>query len=66
MLTRIKIKRGEGVLEEFNPEIGSRSRRVFPKQRMENPYEIYKAFFEVFLSLKAMVEEMYEDQNKVK
>jgi len=65
MLTRLKLKRG-GVLEEFNPKIGSRSRCSFPKQRVENHYETNKAFLEAFLSLKVMVEEMYENQNKFK
>lgn len=37
MLTRSKIKRGEGSLEEFNPKIGTRRR--FPREVMEREGE---------------------------
>jgi hypothetical protein len=37
MLTRSKLKQGEGSLEEYNPEIGLRC--AFQRQAMESPRE---------------------------
>jgi hypothetical protein len=74
MLTRSKIKLGEGSFEDHIPKIGSR--HAFRKQEMDstkdmdssnpNPFGIEEAFFSVFMEMKAIVEEMYEDQKKAK
>jgi hypothetical protein len=66
MLTRLKFKHGEGSLEEANPEIG----RVFRRREMASPREGHpfgseEAFFEAFMAMKAMVEELYKDRKKV-
>ncbi len=59
MLTRSKLKLGEGELVETNPEIG----RVYPRKTM--PEEGYVGldpqFIESFLAIKSMVKEMYRD-----
>ena len=62
MLTRSKLKLGEGELVEDNPEIG----RVYPKRRMEkeNPLEIESQFMNSFMAMRAMVEEMYREFKK--
>ena len=57
MLTRTKLKLGEGELVEANPEIG----RVYPKRKMseESPLESNSQFMDSFMTIRAMVEEMY-------
>jgi len=62
MLTRSKLKLGEGELAETNPEIG----RVYSKRKMleENPLESDPQFMDSFMTLKSMVEEMYRDYKK--
>ncbi len=62
MLTRSKLKLGEGELAETNPEIG----RVYPKRKMseENPLESDSQFMDSFMTLKSMVEEMYREFKK--
>jgi hypothetical protein len=71
---RSKLKLGEGSFEEYIPKIGSR--RAFQKQEMAstkdkdssnpNPFGTEEALFSAFMEIKAMVEEMYEDQKKAK
>ena len=62
MLTRSKLKLGEGELVETNPEIG----RVYPKRKMskESPLELDHQFMDSFLTMRAMVEEMYREFKK--
>ena len=50
MLTRIKLKHSEGVLEEFNPEIGCAHRR---KKMADEDYqeEDKKAFRKAFYQM---------------
>ena len=57
MLTRSKLKLGEGELVEANPEIG----RVYSQRRMagEVPLESESQFMDSFMAMRAMVEEMY-------
>ncbi len=57
MLTRSKLKLGEGELVEANPEIG----RVYSQRRMaeEAPLGSESQFIESFITIRAMVEEMY-------
>jgi len=57
MLTRSKLKLGEGELVEANPEIG----RVYPRRKMgeQVPLESESQFMESFMTMGAMVEEMY-------
>ena len=62
MLTRTKLKLGEGELVEANPEIG----RVYPKRKMaeESPLESDSQFMDSFMTMRAMVEEMYGEFKK--
>ena len=64
MLTRSKLKLGEGELVETNREIG----RVYPRKTMskEGPMGPDPQFIESFLAIKSMVEEMYRDFRKHK
>jgi hypothetical protein len=65
MLTRDKHKRGEGKLESYNPEIGSRSftrREEMASPRKIGPYESEDDFFNAFNQMKAMVEELYSER----
>jgi len=57
MLTRSKLKLGERELVETNPEIG----RVYPRRKMaeESPLESDFQFMDSFMTMRAMVEEMY-------
>ena len=57
MLTRLKLRLGEGEHVEANPKIG----RVFSHRRMveEAPLGSESQFIESFKTLQAMVEEMY-------
>ena len=59
MLTRSKSKRGEGELVESNPEIG----RVFSQKKMtkENILGTEAQFLDKFMTIRAMVEEMYKE-----
>ena len=64
MLTRSKLKLGEGELVETNPEIGRvYSRKTVSKEGSIGPYS---QFIESFLAIKSMVEEMYRDFRKHK
>ena len=63
MLTRAKLKRGEGQLEALNTEIQMR----LHKQEMSSPrklgsYASEDDFFESFQLMKAMVEELYQER----
>jgi len=62
MITRSKLKLGEGELVETNPEIG----RVYPRRKMaeENPLESDSQFMDSFMTMRAMVEEMYREFKK--
>ena len=53
MITRSKLKLGEGELVETNPEIG----RVYPRRKMaeEIPLESDSQFMEGFMTMRAMV-----------
>eukprot|EP00253_Pinus_taeda_P034827 PITA_34827 len=64
MLTRSKLKLGEGELVETNPEVG----RVYPRKTMseEGSMGPDPQFIEIFLTINSMVEEMYRDFRKHK
>ena len=64
MLTRSKLKLGEGELVETNPEIG----RVYPQKTMseEGSMGPDPQFMENYLAIKSMVEKMYRDFRKHK
>ena len=64
MLTRSKLKLGEGELVETNPEIG----RVYPRKIMSEEGSVGPdpQFIESFLAINSMVEEMYRDFRKRK
>ena len=62
MLTRSKLKLGEGELAETNPKIG----RVYSKRKMseEVPLESDPQFMDSFMTMRAMLEEMYREFKK--
>jgi len=62
MLTSSKLKLGEGELVEANREIG----RVYPRRKMaeEIPLESDSQFMDSFMTIRAMVEEMYREFKK--
>ena len=62
MLTRSKLKLGEGELVDANPEIG----RVYPRRIMaeEIPLESESQFMDSFMTMRAMVEEIYREFKK--
>jgi len=62
MLTRSKFKLGEGELVETNLEIV----RVYPRRKMEKeiPLESDSQFMDNFMTMRAMVEEMYREFKK--
>jgi len=62
MLTRTKLKLGEGELVEANPKI----ERVYLKRKMseESPLESDFQFMDNFMTMRAMVEEMYREFKK--
>jgi len=64
MLTRSKLKLGEGELVETNPEIGIvYSQKTMSKEGSIGPDP---QFIKSFLAIKFMVEEMYKDFRKKK
>jgi len=64
MLTRSKLKLGEGELVETNPKIGRvYSRKAMSKEGFIGPDP---QFIESVLAMKSMVEEMYRDFRKQK
>lgn len=62
MLTRLKLRIGEGELVEANPKIG----RVYSPRRMteEAPLGSESQFMDNFMAMRAMVEEMYLEFKK--
>ena len=62
MITRSKFKLGEGELVETNREIG----RVYTRRKMskEIPLESDSQFMDSFMTMRAMVEEMYREFKK--
>jgi len=64
MLTRLRLRQGEGELVEANPEIG----RVFSQRRMANetPLGLESQFLDSFMTIRAMLEEMHNDFKKGK
>jgi hypothetical protein len=65
MLTRARLKRGEGKLASYNPEIQRRFRkREMDSPRRLGPYEYEDDFFEAFQLMKAMVEDLYHERGK--
>jgi len=65
MLTRAKHKCGEGKLESYNPDIGSRSftlREEMDSPRKIGPFESEDDFFNAFNQMKQMVEELYSER----
>ena len=64
MLTRSKLKLGEGELVETNPEIG----RIYSRKKVSEEGYVGPdpQFIESFLAIKSMVEEMYRDFRKQK
>ena len=64
MLSRLRLGRGEGELVEVNPKIG----RVFSQRRMakETPLGSESQCLDIFMTIRAMVEEMYRKFKKNK
>ena len=66
MLTRSKLQRGEGELEEFDPKIGSRrGRMASPKgEEATSPIPSKGEFIQSFMRMQTMVEELYQDRKR--
>ena len=66
MLTRSKLQLGEGELEEFDPEIGSRRERMSSPKGEEAASSIPSKgeFLKAFMRMQTMVEELYQDWKK--
>jgi hypothetical protein len=63
MLTRAKLKEGEGKLETFNPEIGcATQRRKMGDEELRIEYE--KNFHKAFYRMSDMVEKLFADYEK--
>jgi len=62
VITRSKLKLGEGKLVEANPKIG----RVYPQRKMAEviPLGSEPQFMDSFMTMRAMVEEMYREFKK--
>ena len=62
MITRSKLKLREGGLVETDPEIG----RVYPRRKIakENSFGSDSQFMDSFMTMRAMVEEMYREFKK--
>ena len=69
MLTRSKLKRGEGKLEEIDPEIGSKKsahRKAMDSHGGEGNLETKDEFKNTFMDLKMMVEELCRNRMEKK
>ena len=66
MLTRSKLQHGEGELEEFDPEIGSRKGRMSSLKGEEAASSIPSEgeFLKSFMRMQTMVEELYQYRKK--
>ena len=66
MLTRLKLKQGEGELEKFNPEIGKR--RTFPRSEMASEQNLpefdAEAFQKAFVEMKALVDILLQERHE--
>jgi hypothetical protein len=63
MLTRAKLKAGEGKLKTFNPEIGRATRgRKMEMKKASSEHE--KNFHKIFLPMSDMVEKLFADYEK--
>ena len=67
MLIRSRLERGEGEIEEFDPEIGSRRRKMAsPKGEEATSYMLFEGeFLKAFMRIQTMVEDLYQDRKKV-
>ena len=63
MLTRSRIHPGEGDLEEFDPEIGSRrGRMASPKgEEVTSSISSEGELLKAFMRMQTMVEDLYQD-----
>ena len=66
MLTRSKLKQGEGKLEKFHLEIGSRRGKMASPTKEEgvSSFPNEGEFIKAFMKMQAMVEELYQDRRK--
>lgn len=65
MIIRYKLKKGEGKLEAYNPEVGSRSFTQIgdmASPRWYNPFKSESDFLEAFATLQSRVEELYKER----
>ena len=66
MLTRSRLQCGDGELEEFDLEIGSRRGRMASPKREDTtssiPYE--GGFLKAFMRMQTMVEDLYQDRKR--
>ena len=71
MITKRKSNLGEGELVEGDPEVGSRRRTTQGEEMAEegsadHPFGSDAGFVDSFMTLQAMVEEMYQEFKKEK
>ena len=66
MLTTSRLQRGEGELEEFDPEIGSRRGKTSsPKgEGVASSIPSEGEFLKAFMRMQTMVEELYQYRKK--
>jgi hypothetical protein len=65
MLTREKLKRGEGQLEALDTEIQRRPhKQEMSSPRKLGPFKSEDDFFEAFKLMQAMVEELYHERGQ--
>ena len=66
MLTRSMLQRGEGELEDFDPEIGSRRGKMASPKGEEGTSSISfeGEFLKAFMRMQTMVEELYQDRKR--
>ena len=65
MLTRARLKQGEGKLASFNPRVQRRSRKQeMDSLRKLSPYASKENFFEAFQLMKFMLEELYHERGQ--
>ena len=65
-VTRSRVQHGEGELEEFDPEIGSRRGRMDSPKGEDATSSIPSEgeFLKAFMMMQTMVEDIYQDQKK--
>ena len=64
MLTRSRLQQGEGELEEFDPEIGSRRGKILKGEEVVYSIPFEGDFLKAFMRMQTIIEELYQDRKK--